>query len=126
MQVSLDSKLLHGVVNLSTTVSPWGNRAPEVLTAVLPHCLSFSCHFPWAVQDSLLTGSSDTLSLSPESLPQHLTSVFEKWRICGFAYLSDKCAHTRVPMSICTHTLLLETEFGSPCCKPGAFLGLCQ
>lgn len=94
MQVSLDSKLLHGLVNLSTTVSPWGNRATEVLTAVLPDCLSFSCHFPRAIQDSPLTDSPDTLSLSPESLPQDLTPLFEKWRICGFAYLSDVCGFT--------------------------------
>lgn len=113
MQVSLDSKLLHGLVDLSTTVSPWGNRAPGVLTAVLPDCLSFSCHFPRAIQDSLLAGSSDTLSLSPESLPQDLTSLFEKWRIwirlsfrCLWIHLSFRrvCAHTRAHEHLHTHT----------------------
>lgn len=77
MRVSLGSEVLYGFVSLSTTVSPLGNHATGMLTALLQDCLSFNCHLPQTIQYSLLTGS-DTFSLFPKTPPQDLTSLFEK------------------------------------------------
>lgn len=65
MQVSLDSEVLCGFLSLSTTVSPRGNHAAGMLTALLQDCLSFNCHLPYTIQYSLWTGSDTSLSPQP-------------------------------------------------------------
>lgn len=125
MRVSLGSEVLYGFVSLSTTVSPLGNHATGMLTALLQDCLSFNCHLPQTIQYSLLTGS-DTFSLFPETPPQDLTSLFEKW-LNKNASLSSMyvcvCTraqtHVRAHASVSIHThLCWRKGLDSPSPRP--------
>lgn len=93
MQVNLEFQVLHRFVNLS-----WGDHATRELTEVLT--VKFHSTATSHLLSRLTPDSSDTLSLPLESLPQDLTSLFEKWFEEG---ASPSCICVCINMSIRIH-----------------------